>query len=147
MPISEIPAQSAYMIVIYDGRCGLCHRSVRYILNHDHHDRFRFAANTSGAGRSVLARAGMSIDPPPESIVVVENGSIFTESDAVLAIAQKLGGIHRALVIGRVIPKCVRNWLYKRIARNRYRIFGQYEACQLPSQGELAKFLDHENLI
>ena len=145
MTQSNALAPDKPLIVIYDGRCGLCHQSVRHILKWDHHDRFQFAANTSEAGKSLLFRAGMASDPPPESIVVIENGKAFTESEAVLMIAQKLGGLHGLLVVGWIVPKRIRNWLYKRIARNRYRIFGQYDECRLPSQAERSKFLDHVN--
>ena len=145
MPLYHTSAEPLPLIVIYDGRCGLCHRSVRHILKWDHRDRFQFAANTSEAGKSLLAHAGMPFDPAPESIVLIGNGKAFTESDAVLTIAQKLGGIHGLLAVGWLVPNFIRNWLYRRIARNRYRIFGQFDECRLPSQTERFKFLDQTN--
>lgn len=142
---SNALAPNTTLIVIYDGRCGLCNRSVRHILKWDHHDRFQFAANTSEAGKALLLQSGTPSDPAPESIVLIANGKAFTESEAVLTIAQHLGGIHRILLIGWIVPKMMRNWVYKRIARNRYRIFGQYDECRLPSEAERSKFLDHVN--
>jgi predicted DCC family thiol-disulfide oxidoreductase YuxK len=132
------------VIVIYDGRCGLCHRAVRHILKWDHYNRFQFAANESEPGKSLLKHSGIPFDPPPETIVVIADNKTFTESDAALIIAQNLGGIHWPLVVGWVVPKFMRDWFYKRIARNRYRIFGQLAECRLPSQAEVSKFLDNK---
>lgn len=130
------------LVLIYDGRCGLCHKSVRHILNYDRQGRFRFAANTTPTGRRLLMDAGLTVDPPPESMVLVSEGRVFTHSDAALEIARQLGGIHSLALPGRLVPHFLRDRLYTFIANRRYRLFGHYETCRLPSPGERAKFLD-----
>lgn len=133
---------TSHPILIYDGHCGLCHRAVRYILNRDRQKRFRFAANSSQAGRRLLVEVGLDPDQPPESMVVVVGHRHAMHSDAALEIANQLGGIHRLAVAGWIIPKFVRDGLYKFIAANRYRVFGRYDQCRLPTASDRAQFLD-----
>ena len=129
-------------ILIYDGRCGLCHKAVRYVIERDRRDRFRFAANTTPTGRRLLAEAGFPTDPPPESMVLLADGRAYLHSDATLKIAALLGGVHALAAPGRLLPKFVRDKLYRLMAARRYRLFGKYDACRLPSPAERARFLD-----
>ncbi len=129
-------------VLIYDGRCGLCHRAVRHILKFDRTSKFRFAANTTPTGRRLLTEAGFASGQPPETMVLLDNGRVYTHSDAALQIARQLGGIHALAAPGRLVPRAIRDRLYSLVARLRYRIFGKYDACRLPSPAERARFLD-----
>lgn len=144
LTISEAGADSGRpdTIMIYDGDCGLCHRAVGHVLKWDRREEFRFAGNRSDVGRGLLKEAGMRLDPPPETMVVLIEGKCFTKSDAALVIAGRLGGVHSVLRLGWLVPRFMRDWCYDRIARNRHAFFGSHDRCELPVGAERSRFLD-----
>ena len=142
MERQDRPEATHLPILIYDGHCGLCHRAVRYVLERDRQKRFRFAANSSTVGSALLADLGVAVGHPPETMVLVVGPRFFTHSDAALEIERQLGGIHRLVAMaGGLVPRGVRNFLYRRVAANRYRLFGRYDACRLPTASDRAQFL------
>jgi predicted DCC family thiol-disulfide oxidoreductase YuxK len=135
-------------VILYDGVCGLCNRLVQFVLKRDRGDVFRFASLQSNFAKDVLSRRGLIPEGLDTMYVVFHRGEssekVFSRSDAALAVAQHLRGIWRPLGgIGRVFPRFFRDFLYNRIARNRYRIFGKYDTCPLSTPDQSAKFLDH----
>jgi predicted DCC family thiol-disulfide oxidoreductase YuxK len=131
----------AYPIVLFDGVCNLCSRSVQFIIQRDPAGRFHFASLQSPLGEELRARLG--IDPQIiDSVILLEEGERwYKESDAALRIARGLGGAWKALWVLRVIPRPVRDGLYRLIARNRYRWFGKQETCWLPTPELRGRFL------
>jgi predicted DCC family thiol-disulfide oxidoreductase YuxK len=127
-------------VVLYDGTCGLCDRSVQLILRHDRRGRFRFAALQSDIGRALLERHGLAVDAL-DTVVLVEDGRAFVKSRAALGIARWMDAPWPALRVLAVIPRPVRDFLYDRLAKNRYRIFGRVDACMLPPPEVRARFL------
>ncbi len=127
-------------IVLFDGVCNLCDRSVQFIIRHDPTGRFRFASLQSDAGQTLLREYGI-VGSPPESIVLVEGGRLFTHSTAALRIARHLRFPWSLAAVFLLVPTPLRNSVYRVIARNRYRWFGKKEACLLPSPEVRARFL------
>ncbi|HSU15293.1 thiol-disulfide oxidoreductase DCC family protein [Longimicrobium sp.] len=133
-------AETGGPLVLYDGTCGLCSRSVQLILRHDRRGRFRFAALQSDAGRAVLARHGLPADRL-DTVVLVDGGRAFTKSRAALRIARGMDAPWPALWPLALVPRAVADFCYDRVARNRYRLFGRTEACMLPPPEVRARFL------
>lgn len=129
------------MVVLFDGVCNLCNRSVQFIIRHDRHNRFLFAALQSDAGRALLQQFQLPADAVPESIILVTENKLYRYSDAVLHIARNLGGLWPLAYSGIIWPRFIRDRIYKFIARNRYRWFGRQDACMLPTAALKAKFL------
>ena len=133
-------------ILLYDGVCGLCNGLVQFLLKRDTHDRLRYASLQSELAATVLKRHGA--DPHELDTVYVVVGynqsdeKMLSRSDAILYLGEQLGGIWKIATIGRVIPKFLRDGLYKLVATNRYRMFGKYDSCMMPAPGHRAKFLD-----
>ena len=133
-------------IVLYDGVCGLCNRLVQFLLKRDKHDRFRFASLQSELSQGVLTRHGL--DPHNlDTVYVVQNydqssETLVARSDAILYMLAQLGGIWSLSGIGRVLPRGLRDAMYKIVARNRYSVFGKHESCMLPEPKYREKFLD-----
>jgi predicted DCC family thiol-disulfide oxidoreductase YuxK len=127
-------------IVLFDGVCNLCSGSVQFILKRDPQARFRFASLQSEAGRSLMTEHGLNPDAL-SSVVVIEDGRAFQESSAALRIARHLPGAWKLLRVFAVIPRPIRDAVYRLIARNRYRWFGKTEACWLPTPELRARFL------
>ena len=133
-------------IVLYDGVCGLCNRLVQFILNRDAKDRFRFASLQSEFAQQLMTKHGA--DPHDlDTVYVVKdhdqaNERLLARSDAILYMLSQLGGIWKLSGAGRVLPRRLRDAVYKIVARNRYRVFGKHESCMLPEPKHRAKFLD-----
>ena len=127
-------------LVLFDGVCNLCNASVRFIIPRDPHGHFQFATLTSNAA----ARALASVSPTnlPDSVVLVDEGRIFTRSDAALRILRRLT-FPWPLAYGLiVVPRPIRDALYDAVARRRYRWFGRQDQCMIPSPSIRQRFLD-----
>ena len=134
-------------IILYDGVCGLCNRLVQFLLKHDKRSRLRFASLQSDFAAKVLQRHG--IDPKDlDTLHVIENYELPNErvlqrSDAVLRASRELGGIWSVFAaVTCVIPRALRDVVYRFVARNRYRVFGKYDTCMLPDPNQRSRFLD-----
>lgn len=129
-------------IVFYDGVCGLCNRMVQFLLKRDINDRLRFASLQSEFAAKVLSRHG--IDPTDlDTLHVFDNDRVLNRSDAILRAGRELGGFWAVLAtMGKVVPRPLRDLVYRFVATNRYRVFGKYDTCMLPSPQHRKKFLD-----
>ena len=128
-------------IVLFDGVCNLCHGGVQFIIRRDDHDRFQFASLEGDPGWRLLQE--YAVQGKTDSIVLIESrGKVSTESSAILRIALKLPRLYPVLGMLLIIPKFIRDPMYRFIASRRYRWFGKKEACPLPSKKQQAKFLD-----
>jgi predicted DCC family thiol-disulfide oxidoreductase YuxK len=120
-------------VILYDGVCVFCSRWIRFVAARDKARRFRFTAIQSGYGTRLAQAFG--IDPAdPDTNAVIHGGVAYLKSDAALTVLGALPGWSwtRAL---RAVPKPVRDAVYNIVARNRYRIFGKYEACFVADAG------------
>jgi predicted DCC family thiol-disulfide oxidoreductase YuxK len=127
-------------IVFYDGTCGFCQASIQIALKHNKRRNLHFAALQSGLVEQLVPTAQVPA-PLPDSILFFENGRLYTESDAALRIARHLNFPWSALYYFRIIPLSFRDFVYRFIAKHRYRIAGRNEACLLPSPEERARFV------
>ncbi len=144
--LAEVESES-HPIILYDGICGLCNRVVQFVLRHDRKAIFHFAALQSSFGQQILARHNNSANEFDTVCLVLGHGQcserVLVRSDATQFIFQKLGGLWRLLSsAANFIPRPVRDWAYRIIARHRYRLFGRYETCPLASPETKARFLD-----
>ena len=128
-------------IVIFDGVCNLCVRSVKFIINHEADQFLRFTPLQSPAGRRLLREYGF--DPEDaKSFVLVADGKPYVKSDAAIRVARHLRGGWRLIGAIKIIPRPIRNWTYDVIARNRYRWFGRSEGCMVPTPELLSRFVE-----
>jgi len=111
---------------------------VHFVISHDPAARFRFASLQSPAGQLLRAQYNVTVD----SVVLIEDGRAYTESDAALRIAARLSAPWSWLTIARILPAALRNIAYRFIARHRYRWFGKQEVCWLPTADLAARFLN-----
>lgn len=128
-------------VVFFDGVCNLCDSSVQFILKHDRTGKLRFSSLQSEAARHLLMPHGLE-EAYLDSIVFLDGGMIFTESDAVLRIARYLRPPWKYLAWFRFIPKSIRDIAYRFIARNRYSWFGKKDQCMIPDRDVSSLFLD-----
>jgi predicted DCC family thiol-disulfide oxidoreductase YuxK len=127
-------------IVLFDGVCNLCNGSIQFLIKRDRKAYFRFASLQSDTGQKLQADLGM--DPQAlDSVILVEGDRWYKESDAAFRIARSLPGAWKLLTAFRIIPRPLRDAMYRWIARNRYRWFGKAETCWLPTPELRSRFL------
>ena len=127
-------------IMLYDGTCGLCHRSVRWMLAHERDQALRFAPLQGPTAEALRAR-WPAIPRALESVVLVEDGRVHLRSKVFLHGARHLRAPWRWAYALRWLPGPVLDAGYRVIARVRYRIWGRADLCDLPAPGESARFL------
>lgn len=127
-------------IILFDGVCNLCNASVQFIIERDPTAVFRFSALQSDFGQSILAKNAVNTEGG-DSVILVEGGKIYDRSTAALRIARRLSGGIKFLYVFIIIPRPIRDFVYKLIAKNRYRWFGKQDACWMPTKELKARFL------
>ncbi|MBO0361051.1 thiol-disulfide oxidoreductase DCC family protein [Hymenobacter sp. BT186] len=128
-------------VILFDGVCNLCNGFVQFVINHDPAGRFQFTSLQSEAGRQLLAQHGIPAVIQPETVMLVENGRVYTHSTAALRVLRRLRGPWPLLYAGMLVPRLLRDWVYRFIARHRYQWFGRKESCWLPTPELKARFL------
>ncbi len=139
-------------IILYDGVCGLCNRLNHFVLRRDREGIFRFAWLQSPLAARILAQHGAN-PQDLDTVYVVLNHDLTKEaqpdelllprSDAVIFVLRRLGGILKVLgLFVQLLPRRLRDWAYRIVAGNRYRVFGRFETCMLPSARDRGKFID-----
>lgn len=131
-------------IILFDGVCNLCSGVVHFLIARDPHARFRFAALQSEAARAACARVGHELpaSTTPSTVVVIEQGRALERSDAALAIARRLPFPWPMFGVFGVLPRGIRDALYRILARHRYRWFGRTSECMVPTPELRCRFLD-----
>jgi predicted DCC family thiol-disulfide oxidoreductase YuxK len=128
-------------IVLFDGFCNLCNRSVQFILRHDKKNQFLFGSLQGRAGQGYLKKFSLPANDF-NSFMLVENGKLYTRSAAALRMLKHLGGAWQFLYAFIIIPAFIRDGLYNLVAENRYAWFGKKDECWVPTPTLKAKFLD-----
>lgn len=130
-----------HSIILFDGVCNLCNKSVQYVIRHDPEKQFRFASLQSGAGQELLKKYNLPTNNF-NSFVLVEDGRAYTRSGAALRVAKQLKGWSRLLYGFIIVPPFIRDGVYKLIANNRYRWFGERQSCMIPTPDLQSRFLN-----
>lgn len=132
--------QPGERVVLFDGVCKLCNGWAKFLIRHDTELRFRLASVQSAEGQALLAWGGLPTERF-DTMALIENGQMLLRSDAVLRIVAQLPKPWCWLTWLRLIPRPVRDVCYDRIALNRYRLFGRYDHCLIPSADHARRFL------
>ncbi|WP_426753546.1 thiol-disulfide oxidoreductase DCC family protein [Myxococcus sp. Y35] len=128
-------------MVLFDGVCNLCNGTVLFLIDRDPEARLRFAALQSQRAAALLAPYGVVPKEEPDSFLLLEDGKLYERSTAALRVARKLSGPWKWLYVFIVIPRPLRDFVYRVVARNRYRWFGREAQCRIPTPELRARFL------
>lgn len=133
-------------VLLYDGVCGFCNKSVQMILDHDRRGQMRFAALQSDYGQAVIERhpelRGVDSVVYVEKLTGAGGERVFMKSAAALKVAAYIGGFWKIFLAAKIMPRPLRDYFYDLFARNRYRLFGKYDTCLLPPPEVRSRFLD-----
>ena len=127
------------MIVFFDGVCNLCQGSVRYLIKNDKKGVLKFASLQGNYAKDFVNETKIQ---SMQSILFFDGKILYKKSIAVLKLSRLLGGWYQLLLLGYILPRFFRDWLYNIVAKNRYRWFGKKDQCMLPSKGFENRFLD-----
>ncbi len=122
-----VAARDVGDLILFDGDCVLCSRAAHFVHKHDPAQRFKFVAIQSEYGRALATRLGINGERPETNAAILGGVATF-KSDAALAVLRALPGWGWTR-IALIAPRSLRDWLYDRIARNRYRLFGRRDRC------------------
>ena len=124
-------------IAVFDGLCNLCSSGARWFLHHPSEPPFDLVPMQSDLGRTLLTQYGYDPDDPL-TFLVLDGERCLTQSDAWIHLVTAAGGGWRLASAARIIPRSLRDVVYRLIARNRYRWFGRRKTCYLAPPSESA---------
>ncbi|MDQ0595085.1 putative DCC family thiol-disulfide oxidoreductase YuxK [Chryseobacterium ginsenosidimutans] len=127
-------------IVFFDGDCGFCNFWVQWILERDKKDKFLFSSLQSDFGQKFLSERGLETKQFNTLYLLKSDGKYLMKSQAVLEIANLLGGIYSFLKIGYLLPRSLSDKIYDMVSRNRKKISAQ--KCFLPDQHQRKKIIE-----
>lgn len=127
-------------ILLFDGVCNLCNTAVQYVLEHDTQQRITFASLQSNFGEKIRAENNLDASSL-KTVIYIQENKLLIKSDAFFALMNDLGGWHKILLAFRIVPRFLRDWVYDRIATNRYAVFGKRETCYMPTPELMRRFI------
>ncbi len=127
-------------VLLFDGVCNLCNASVQWVLLHDRKGIFQFAALQSETGQNLLRKWGRPTHDF-DSVVLVDGDRLLLHSDVPLEIVRRIGGAWQVLYVFKIIPRPLRDAVYRWVARNRFRWFGRRAECMLPRKEWKERFI------
>ena len=128
------------VIVFMDGECAICTRGARIISAMDKKGLFKICPTQSALGQAVLTHYGLSVDDP-DTWLYLEDGHAYSSLDAIIRAGNRLGGVGRLINVFAVFPRSIQDWLYRRLARNRYWLFGRTDMCAVPDEKLRARLI------
>ncbi|MEM7546136.1 MAG: DCC1-like thiol-disulfide oxidoreductase family protein [Pseudomonadota bacterium] len=126
---------------VMDGKCAICSRGARMIHRYDRSGAIRIITAQSALGRALLAHYDCAPDDP-DTWLYADHGLAYGSFDAMARMGARCGGWLRLFAIFRLLPCGVQDWLYRRLARNRYALFGQGDLCAIPDPGLRARIIE-----
>ena len=133
-------------VVLYDGVCGLCNALIRFVIQRDRHNVFRFASLQSRFAARLLREFGADSSAMANVYVISDYGrptqQLWVKSDAILYILPRLGTPWPVTRFLRIVPRRIRDTAYDIVAANRYRLGRRHMCCLVPTTAEREKFID-----
>ena len=119
-------------LIVFDGVCVFCSGFVRLVVRLDRKKRFRFATAQSPFGEALFRKSNLPTDDYETNLAIID-GMAFIRLESFVAIMTELGWPWRAARVLLILPRPLRDWLYDRVAKNRYALFGRKDSCEIPS--------------
>ncbi len=127
-----LPFNDRKGLVVFDHECVFCSGFVRFVFANDPDGKFNFAAAQSPLGQSLYRHYGLPETDFTTNLVIAD-GRLYTKMDAFAAVMSQLRWPLKGLAVLKLVPSWLSTPIYDCIARNRYRIWGRYDTCMIPS--------------
>ena len=127
-------------IILFDGVCNLCNETVKFVIQRDRQEIFKFAPLQSAFGQQVLKENGLDLNDF-NSFIYLRDGKLIQKSTAALEMAKDLKHMWQLLYVFILVPRPIRDFVYSFIAQNRNRIFGMHESCMIPDKPIQHRFI------
>ena len=118
------------IVILYDGYCNLCNTSLQFIIKHDKKREFQYIPLQSEEADELLPN-NITKENLPDSVILIEDGQMYSKSEAFFRILPYLGKRYKFLLVFKIIPQKLRDRIYDWIASNRYKWFGKKDKCGL----------------
>lgn len=137
-------------VLLYDGLCGFCDGTVRWLLRRSSANtragQIYFLPQQSELAQAILKKHGLPTQDSHRAYLLVHPGTprerILQGSAAILRATAMLRGVWLLLAtLAGVLPRSLRDAVYAAIARNRYKIAGKRTECRIPAPEERPRFL------
>ncbi len=138
--LTKFPDLRGRKVIVFDGDCVLCSGFMHFVVKHDPDQQFDFIVAQTPLGEALYVHYGLKSQDYDTNLVIID-GQLYQELDALAAVLREIGGFWRVPAVMRYLPGPLKSWVYNRIARNRYAIFGRRETCYLPTPDLQARFL------
>lgn len=139
MNINELLAKQP--ILLFDGECGFCNKSVQFFLKHEKKKSMHFVPLQSASGN--IIKKYFEIGDEVDSLILIKDYSAYIKSCAALRLTLYMKGAWPAMAVFLIIPPFLRNMVYSLIAKHRMKIFGRVESCALIPLEDRNRILDN----
>jgi predicted DCC family thiol-disulfide oxidoreductase YuxK len=127
-------------VILFDGVCNLCNKSVQFVIQKDSAAKFRYASLQSEFGQRILQEYHLPADEF-NSFILLQDNKIYTRSTGALKMLSQLDGWKWTRILS-IIPKFIRDGVYNLISKSRYRWFGKRDECMIPTPELKSRFFD-----
>ena len=134
-------SNETHAIAVMDGTCALCAFGAKMVHRLDKSGTIKIAPIQGETGAALMHAHGLDPLDPDSWLFIEEDGTVTRDLEALIRLGRRTGGIGWLLVWLKVFPKSARDWMYARVARNRYAMFGRAEMCEIPDEGLRARLL------
>lgn len=128
------------VVILFDGVCNFCNRTVNLMINYDQFRVLKFSPNQSVAGQKMAKEFEIDTQAIKTVIAIIE-GKVYFKTDAIIEISKRLSGWPRIFSLLKFIPKPIRDFFYDIFAKYRYTLFGKKPHCMLPDLSVKDRFL------
>jgi predicted DCC family thiol-disulfide oxidoreductase YuxK len=128
-------------IVFFDGLCGLCDGSVSLILKFDKNNILKYSSLQGKSGQVLLKKLNKDLKEF-DTVIFKVNDQVYTKSTAVFKIIESIGGWIKILLIFNLFPTKINDWIYSKIAKNRFKLFGKLDNCDISKFNIPGQFID-----
>ena len=127
-------------LIIFDGVCNLCNTVVQFVITRDPQARFHFTPLQSAPGQHILTQHHLPLDDF-DSFIYLRQAKLHQRSTAALYLLKDLGGLWSLAYGFMIVPRFIRDWVYDRVARSRYSLWGKKDTCMIPTPDIKKRFL------
>ena len=128
-------------IVYYDGVCGLCDGFIELLVKLDKNKKLKFSSLQGKSGRILLNKLNLDLEEF-DTVLFKVNDQVYTKSTAVFKIINSIGGVIKLFLVFNLLPRRFNDWIYSKVAKNRFKIFGKLDKCDISKFNKPGQFIE-----